>query len=93
MFILKQFYSGRYSSGASQLALVLKNPSASTGDLRDMGSIPGSGKSSGGGLAIHSSIAWKISWAEEPCGLQSLRCRVGYNWSDLAHMYAGTHLV
>ena len=36
--------------GASQVALVLKNPPASARDVRDMGSIPGSGRSSGEGL-------------------------------------------
>ena len=30
-------------------ALVVKNPSASAGDVRDSGSIPGSGRSPGGG--------------------------------------------
>ena len=34
---------------ASQVALVVKNPSANTGDMRDVGSIPGSGKSHGEG--------------------------------------------
>ena len=33
----------------SQLALVVKNPPANAGDARDMGSIPGSGRSPGGG--------------------------------------------
>ena len=36
-------------SWASQVALVVKNPPANAGDIRDMGSIPGSGRSSGGG--------------------------------------------
>ena len=31
-------------TGASQVVLMLKNPSASTGDIRDMGSIPGLGR-------------------------------------------------
>ena len=31
------------------MALVVKNPPASLGDLRDMGSIPGLGRSIGGG--------------------------------------------
>ena len=35
--------------GPSQLALVVKNPPASAGDIRDTGSIPGSGRSLGGG--------------------------------------------
>ena len=34
---------------ASQVALVVKTPPANTGDLRDVGSIPGSGRSPGGG--------------------------------------------
>ena len=33
----------------SQVALVVKNPPASAGDIRDAGSIPGSGRSRGGG--------------------------------------------
>ena len=37
----------------------------------DPGSIPESGRSSGGEMATHSSIlAWRIPWAEEPGGLQ-----------------------
>ena len=35
--------------GAPQVALVLKNPPATAGDIRDLGLIPGSGRSSGGG--------------------------------------------
>ena len=31
------------------MALVVKNPPASAGDIRDVGSIPGSGRSPGGG--------------------------------------------
>ena len=34
---------------ASQLALVVKNLPANTGDVRDVGSIPGLGRSLGGG--------------------------------------------
>ena len=48
----------------------VKNPPASAGDARDVGSIPGSGRSPGGKMATHSSIlAWKFPWAEEPGGL------------------------
>ena len=35
--------------GASQVALVVKNPSANAGDLRGAGSYPESGRSPGGG--------------------------------------------
>ena len=37
------------TSWASQVALVVKNPPASAGDIRDVGSIPGSGRSPRGG--------------------------------------------
>ena len=47
----------------------------------DSGLIPGSGRSPGEGNATHSSIlAWRISWTEEPGGLQSTGSeRVGHN--------------
>ena len=55
--------------GASQVALVVKNLPANAGDIRDVGSIPGSGRSPG--YYSHSSIilAWRIPWTEEPGGL------------------------
>ena len=34
---------------ASQVALAVKNPPANEGDIREAGSIPGSGRSPGGG--------------------------------------------
>ena len=34
---------------ASQVVLVVKNPPANAGDVRDLGSIPGLGRASGGG--------------------------------------------
>ena len=40
---------------------MVKKLPANAGDIRDMGSIPGSGRSPGGGMATHSSIlAWRI---------------------------------
>jgi len=36
----------------SQVVLVVKNPPAKAGNIRDIGSIPGSGRSSGGGHGI-----------------------------------------
>ena len=36
-------------SGASQVVLMVKNPSANAGDTRDTGSIPGLGRSPGVG--------------------------------------------
>ena len=40
---------GTPPSRASRVALVVKDPPASAGDIRDMGSIPGSGRPPGGG--------------------------------------------
>ena len=43
------------------LVLVVKNLPANAGDIRDTESIPGWGRSPGGGNATHSSIlAWRI---------------------------------
>ena len=58
---------------ASQVALVVKNLPVNAGDIRGVGSIPGSGGSPGGGHATHSSIlAWRTPWTEEPGRLQSI---------------------
>ena len=41
-------------------------------------------------MATHSSsLAWRISWTEEPGGLQSIGSqRVGHDLRDLAHTHA-----
>ena len=44
-----QFQSAQSAPRASQVALVLKNPPANPGDIRDLGLTPGSGISPGGG--------------------------------------------
>ena len=60
---------------------MVKNLLANTADTRDAGSTPWSGRSPGVGiLGILSILAWKIPWAEEPGGQQSLKSqRVKYN--------------
>ena len=51
---------------------MVKNTPANAGDIRDAGSIPGLGRSPGGGQDDHSSIlAWRITWTEEPGRLQT----------------------
>jgi len=47
---------------------VVKNlPASAGGIIRDVDSIPGSGRSPGGEMATHSRIlAWRIPWTEEP---------------------------
>ena len=42
--------------GASQVALVVKNPPVNAGDVRDVGLIPGLGRSLDQEMATHSSI-------------------------------------
>ena len=58
---------------ASQVALGVKNPPANAGDMSDVGLIPGSGRSPGGGHgnSLHI-LAWEIPWTEEPGGLESI---------------------
>ena len=47
-----------------------KNLPANEGDIRDVGSILGLGRSLEEGMATHSSmLAWRIPWSEEPGGL------------------------
>ena len=51
---------------------MVKKPPASPGDVRDTGSVPGQEGSLEEGMATHSSIlSWRMSWTEEPVGLQS----------------------
>ena len=54
---------------------------ANVGDVRDVSSIPGLGRSPGGGNGNHSSIlAWRIPWTEEHGGLESIGLqRVGHD--------------
>ena len=55
------------------VALVAKNPAANAGDLRDLGFIPGLGRSLEKGMATNSSIlAWRIQWTGKPGALQSI---------------------
>ena len=53
----------------SQVALVVKNLAANVGDLRDTGSVPGSGRFPGGG---HDKPATPVFWPGESHGQSSL---------------------
>ena len=60
------------TSEASQVALVVKNPPANKGDIRDLSSIPGQEDPLEEGMATHfSTLAWSIPRTEDPGGLQS----------------------
>ena len=60
-------------TGASQVALVVKILPANEIHDRDLGSVPGLGRSSGGGQGspLHV-LAWRIPWTEEPDGPWSI---------------------
>ena len=55
--------------GASQVALVAKNPPANAGDTRDVGSIPGLEDPLEEGMETHSTILlWRNLWTESLAG-------------------------
>jgi len=60
------------AKGASQVALVVKNPPANAGDSREAGSILGLGRSPEVGNGPSSILAWKIPQTEEPDGIWSM---------------------
>ena len=73
---------GRQNKDSSQAVLVVKSPPANAGDLRDAGSIPGLGRSPGGGHCQPTPVflPGESSWTEEPGGLQSMgSLRVGHH--------------
>ena len=68
------------------MVLVVKNPSANAGDVRDAGSIPGSKRSPGG---VHGNPFQYCPRTEEPGGLQSMGSRrVRHDRSNLASKHA-----
>ena len=73
--------------------LVVKNPPANAGDIRDPGSSLDLGDPLEEGMATHSSIlVWRIPWTKEPGGLWSIGWqRDRHNWSDGAHTQRGPH--
>ena len=66
---------------------MVKNLPANAGDIRGEGSIPGLGRSPGGGHGnplCYSCL--ENPWTEEPGGFSIVSQRVGHDWSDLACM-------
>ena len=59
-------------TGPTHVALVVKNPPANAGDLRDTGLIPGLGRSPEGGHGKPTPVflPGESPWREEPGGLQ-----------------------
>ena len=76
------FSDGCAESGVSQVALVVKNLPANAGDVIDAGSIPGLGRSPGGGhgnplqySCLENPMDRGPRWALQTIGFQ----RVGHN--------------
>ena len=69
-------------SGASQVVLMINNPPANAGDIRNTGSIPASGRSPGG--EHDNSLQYSClqnPMTGEPGGLQSMGSQIaGHNW-------------
>ena len=64
------------------MVLVVKNPPANAGDIRDAGLISGWGRSPGGGHgnSLQYSSLVNPQWTEDPGGLQSMESqRVGHD--------------
>ena len=78
---MKIFYNALTSLWASQVALVVMNPLANAGDIRDAGFSLGREDPQEESMATHSSTrAWKIPWMKEPGRLQSMGSqRVGHD--------------
>ena len=72
-----------YHPWAFQAVLVVKNPPTNAGNVREVGSIPGSGRSLEEEMATRfSSLAWKIPGTEGPGGLQSIGLQaVEHDWA------------
>ena len=66
-----------------------KNPPASAGDIRDPGSIPGLGRSPGGGHGNPLQRACLESPVDR--GQSTASQRAGHGWSDLARTHARAH--
>ena len=75
---------------ASQIALMVRYPPGNSGDIRDTGSIPGSGRFPGGGHGNPLQYSClENPWTEETGGLQSEGLqRIRHNWSSLARTHA-----
>ena len=92
IYSISQLCIAKALTGASQVVLVIKNLPANAGEVRDVGSIPGPGRSPGGG---HGNPL-QYSCLENPMDRGSLvsyspwGCRVRQEWSNLALVKALT---
>ena len=83
---MKELSTIKFDLGASQVVLVVKNPPADAGDVRDAGLILGLEDPLEEGVASHSSIlAWRVPWTKEPEGLHTVH-RVAKNQTQLKQL-------
>ena len=75
----------------SQVALVVKNPPANAGNVRDSGSIPGLGRSPGGGPGnpLQCSSLENLHGQRSLADYSPWSGRVRHDWNDLACTHAG----
>ena len=80
LFLLQEWLETHEEIIGFPCGLAIENLPANAGDTKDSGSIPGSGRSPGGGQPHSSVLAWRIPWTEEPGRLQSTGSqRVGHD--------------
>ena len=82
----RQLYCSTLKRGflGFQVVIVVKIPPANTGDIRDVGLMPGSGRFPRGGHGNPHQYS-RIPWAQDPARLQPMGSqRVGHNRSNLA---------
>ena len=83
--VLKRFHGNSYYKGDSQVALVIKTPPVNSGDLRDAGLIPVSGRSPG----REDSNPFQYSCLENPMGRiawQTTVHRISQCWTQLKRL-------
>ena len=68
---------GLHCKGASQVTLGVKNPPANAGDIKNVGSVPGSGRSPGGGHGntLQCTTLWTIA-RQAPLTMGILQARI-----------------
>ena len=83
-----KLHGTKLSRKKQELFIVVKNLPANAGDIEDVGSIPESGRSLGGGHGNSLQYScWKTPWTKEPGRLESTGSqRVGHSWSNLTCM-------
>ena len=90
--------SAYYGARASKVALVIKNPAANAGNIRNVGSVPGLGRSPGGG---HGNPL-QYSCLENPMdrgawwAIVHGVAKIGHNWSNshtLTWMHYGANTI